>query len=333
MTLQNKVRDGFAGKKILVIGDAVADQFLEGTISRVSREAPVFILRHDDTVTLPGAAANAAANVAALGARSALFGFAGDDANGNALRTCLVDRTVDASGMLDIPGSKTTTKVRILAGHSHATRQQVIRVDYEGLGEIEGQYRGALIDRLRKAAEGADGIIVSDYGYGAVWAEAFEEAKVIASERGIPLVLDSRHRLSEFTGATTATPNSEEAEQILGPNFGLDDCSRLRETMGLQALLVTNGGHGMTLFESGREPLSMPAIGSTQPVDVTGAGDTVIATYTLALAAGMSFREAAQVANHAGGIVVMKKGTATVTTAELVASLAAGESPSLAQSK
>jgi rfaE bifunctional protein kinase chain/domain len=333
MTLQQKVRDSFSGKHVVVIGDAVADQFLEGTIARVSREAPVFILRHDETVTLPGAAANAAANVASLGAKATILGFCGADSNGQALRTCLADRSIDTSGLLDVPQLATTTKIRILAGHSYATRQQVIRVDYENGADIGDEFRRELLDNLRRAVSSADAIIVSDYGYGVVDAELFEATKLIADEHSIPLVVDSRHRLTDFHGATSATPNGEEAEQILGRGFGPDDCSRLREQMGLQALLVTNGNRGMTLFEDGNEPFTMPAVGSAQPVDVTGAGDTVIAAYTLGLAAGMSFRDAAEVANHAGGVVVMKRGTAAVTPAELIASLTTNVDASLAQSK
>ncbi|HEY2846612.1 MAG TPA: PfkB family carbohydrate kinase [Pyrinomonadaceae bacterium] len=324
---------GFAGKHVVVIGDAVADQFLEGTISRVSREAPVFILRHDDTVTLPGAAANAAANVAALGAKTTLIALCGGDVDGQALRTCLADRQVDTDGLIEVGGLRTTTKVRILAGHSYATRQQVIRVDYENTSDIGDGVSDRLIDKLQSAGETADAIVVSDYGYGAITTALFAKARRIAAERSIPLMVDSRHRLTEFVGATSATPNSEEAEHILGSNFNDDDCSRLREQLGLNALLVTNGNRGMTLFESGHDPVKISAVGSVQPVDVTGAGDTVIAAYTLALAAGMSFRQAAEIANRAGGIVVMKKGTATVTQTELLESLSKGDGASLTQSK
>ncbi len=333
MTLRQTIEHGFAGKRVLVLGDAVADQFLEGTISRVSREAPVFILRHDETLTLPGAAANAAANVAAMGGQAILLAFSGTDANGQKLRSCIQEKHVDTSGLIDVPELRTTTKVRVLAGHSYATRQQVIRIDYEDNREIGEEYRRALLDAFRKAADSADAVIVSDYGGGVVSMEIFDEVRRIAHARKIPLVIDSRHHLERFTGATSATPNRDEVEQILGENFSQEACSNLRDRMGLQALLVTNGNQGMTLFEAGKEHVNIPVIGSTEPVDVTGAGDTVIAAYALALAAGMSFREAAELANHAGGIVVMKKGTATVTAAELIDSLASTSDASLAQSK
>ena len=333
MTLRQTIEHGFGGKRVLVVGDAVADQFLEGTISRVSREAPVFILRHDETITLPGAAANAAANVAAIGGQAVLLGFCGTDANGEKLRSCIQAKHVDTSGLVSVPELRTTTKVRVLAGHSYATRQQVIRIDYEDDREIREEYRQALLDAFRKAAGSADAVIVSDYGCGVVSTEMFDEVRRTAHDRGIPLVIDSRHHLELFTGATSATPNRDEVEQILGENFSQEDCSKLRDRMGLKALLVTNGNQGMTLFEAGKEHVNIPAVGSTEPVDVTGAGDTVIAAYALALAAGMSFREAAELANHAGGIVVMKKGTATATAVELLDSLASNSDASLAQSK
>ncbi|MFL6375477.1 MAG: bifunctional heptose 7-phosphate kinase/heptose 1-phosphate adenyltransferase [Pyrinomonadaceae bacterium] len=333
MMLQQHVLEGFKGKHVIVIGDAVADQFLAGTISRVSREAPVFILRHDETITLPGAAANAAANVAALGGEVTLFGFCGADANGSALRSSLGERQVN-DGLLDVPGFSTTTKVRVLAGNSYATRQQVIRIDYEEGTAIGDEHRLALMREFSKAVDTADAIIVSDYGCGVVSPEIFKAIKHAADDRDIPLVIDSRHRLEQFAGAISATPNREEVEQILGSDFTEDDCSKLRGRMALKALLVTNGNQGMTLFEADKAPVKIPAVGSTEPVDVTGAGDTVIATYALGLAAGMSFREAADVANHAGGIVVMKKGTATVTTEELVHSLnSTADQASLATTK
>ena len=334
MTLRETVERGFGGKRVLVLGDAVADQFLEGTISRVSREAPVFILRHDETVTLPGAAANAAANVAGLGGKVTLLGFCGTDENGQKLRACLKEKNVDTSGLTGVPGLRTTTKLRVLAGHSYASRQQVIRIDYEDNSVIGQEYRRALLDAFHKAADAADAIIVSDYGCGVVSAAMFDEVRRTAADRKIPLVIDSRHRLEQFIGATSATPNREEVEQILGENFSQEDCSKLRERMGLAALLVTNGNQGMTLFEAGKDHVNIAAVGSSEPVDVTGAGDTVIAAYALGLAAEMSFLEAAELANHAGGVVVMKKGTATVTAAELLESLASnGDDTSLAQSK
>lgn len=324
------IQNDFAAKKIVVVGDVVADQFLNGTISRVSREAPVFILRHDETETVPGAAANAAANIASLGATAKLIGVIGNDANGKLLSCALEDHGVDISSIRFDDKVTTTTKVRVLAARDFAVRQQVIRIDYENAAIAD-----ATIDALRKdlasAANDADAIIVSDYGQGVVAPDLYIDALEIARTRGIPIVVDSRFRLNDLKGATSATPNREEAEALLGKGFKDAECNGLRDSLGLNALLVTHGSEGMTVFEGGREPVHLEAIGGTEPVDVTGAGDTVIAAYTLGLACGLSFAESASIANHAGGIVVMKKGTACVTTGELKRSIAAEQK--LASSK
>jgi len=207
----------------------------------------------------------------------------------------------------------------VLAGQQYAARQQVIRIDYEAEVPNADEVERLLIDQLNEAAQTADAIVVSDYGYGAVSPALFEAAKRIARERNIPLVADSRFRLEGFAGASTATPNQDEVEQILGPGFTDADCERLRERLGLEALLVTRGNKGMLLVENGKAPLSIDAVGPTAPVDVTGAGDTVIAAYAVGLASGLSYADAASIANHAGGVVVMKRGTATATADELLA--------------
>ncbi len=315
------IRDVFPTKRIVILGDLVADQFLNGMISRVSREAPVFILRHEATNTVPGAAANAAINVASLGSKPTLIGITGTDANGKLLTDNLHTAGVDCDGIVSVAEFSTTTKVRVLAGQHYAARQQVIRIDYENSAPITDTVRERLRQNLATAAVSANALIVSDYNYGAVFPEIFDDAKSIAASRGIPLIVDSRYRLTDFRDATTATPNREEVEQILGQNFTADDCSKLRERLGFRSLLITNGNNGMMLFETDRPPLQIDVVGSTEPVDVTGAGDTVIATYALGLASGLGFADAAAVANHAGGIVVMKKGTASVTQAELLESL------------
>lgn len=315
------IKTVFPATKVAIIGDIVADQYLNGTISRVSREAPVFILRHDQTTTLPGAAANAAANVASLGARACIVGVIGADANGKLLLERMTEIGVDVASVVEDDAASTTTKVRILAGQQHAARQQVIRVDYENGGPYAAQTRQKVIDNAVAAVRSADAVIFSDYNYGAADTEIFEAVRTAAAERGIPLLVDSRFRLQDFRGASSATPNQDEVEQILGPGFGDADCDRLRDELGLESLLVTNGNKGMTLIERGRQPQHIDAVGSDQAVDVTGAGDTVIAAYALGLASGLSYFDAAKLANHAGGIVVMKKGTAAVAPEELIASI------------
>lgn len=319
--LTGSIQTLFASRTIAVIGDLVADQFLSGTISRVSREAPVFIMRHEDTSTLPGAGANAAANAAALGAKALMVGVIGSDENGSLLHDALSTAGVDTAGVATVPHCRTTTKVRVLAGQHLAAKQQVIRIDYEA----PERFGDDVIDQLRKNVVeiscAADAIVISDYGYGVVSREIYSDALAIANERSIPIVVDSRYRLAELIGATSATPNREEVEALLGPNPSDQACEDLRRRLGNRALLVTNGSNGMSLFEDERPPNHMPAVGSPTAVDVTGAGDTVIAAYALGLAAGLGFAHAARIANHAGGIAVMKKRTATVSIDELRVSL------------
>ena len=319
--LTDTIRSEFGKRKIVILGDIVADQFLHGTISRVSREAPVFILNHDTTDTRAGGAANAAVNIASLGGRPTLVGFIGEDANGSLLKDRLAASNVDFGFAITDKTLQTTTKVRVLAGQEHAPRQQVIRIDYANREPIESALYDRLKDSLHRACEGADAIIVSDYNYGAAEPEVAEIARARANELGIPLIVDSRFRLQDFPGATAATPNQEEAEQILGKDFTEDDCSALRSRLGYRALLVTCGGKGMKLLAEGDVPRHLEAIGSKEPIDVTGAGDTVIGAFALGLASGLSFFDSASIANHAGGIVVMKRGTASLTADELIASL------------
>jgi rfaE bifunctional protein kinase chain/domain len=316
--------DGFSRKRILVIGDAIADQFIYGEISRVSREAPVFILRHEHTETTPGGAGNCAANLAALGAQVTLISVLGNDEPGQILARKLREAGVDCTGVLLSDGLRTTTKVRVLAGQIHSTRQQVIRIDYDNEPGLGTETRESLRNAISGAAAVADAVIISDYNYGVADPATGDVVRQAVGDTGTPVLVDSRFRLSEFSGFTSATPNEDEVEELLGTEHVEETAlasaaDELRQRLGYQALLVTRGGHGMTLIEADQEPLHIDAVGSRQPVDVTGAGDTVIATYALALAAGASFADAARLANFAGGIVVMKRGTATVTSSELTA--------------
>jgi D-glycero-beta-D-manno-heptose-7-phosphate kinase len=328
--IADKIRQEFSRKKIVIVGDLVADQFLSGKIARISREAPVFILEHEQTETLAGGAANAAVNVAGLGGNACLVGLIGKDRNGEALLETLHKSGVECAFVAASPKIQTTTKVRVLASQHYAARQQVIRIDYENKRQPETELIEKLKENLLAAIENADAIIISDYNYGVANAETAALAFEIAKDKKIPLLVDSRYRLQDFTGGTSATPNQEEAEQILGEKFTdtealADACRALREKLGYESLLVTCGNKGMLLIEKDREPLHLEAVGSKEPVDVTGAGDTVIAAYALALASGLSFVESAHLANHAGGIVVMKKGTASVSVDELLSSIAGHE--------
>lgn len=315
----------FPQRKVVVVGDSVADQFVFGAISRVSREAPVFILKHEHTETTPGGAANCAMNLASLGAAVSLVSVAGEDAPGKALAEQLQANGIDCRGLITSPSLQTTTKVRILAGEMHSTRQQVIRIDYDGQSPADFRLRRALHESLAEVLSSTDAVIISDYNYGVVNPEIVNAIREATSARGIPVLVDSRFQLSNYTAFTSATPNEEEVETLLGTSLSADDFNvaghELRKKLGHRALLITRGGRGMTLFEEGVEALEIDAVGAREPVDVTGAGDTVIATYTLALASDASFPDAARLANYAGGLVVIKRGTATVTSDELIDSL------------
>jgi rfaE bifunctional protein kinase chain/domain len=303
----------FAGQRVVIVGDAIADKFVHGSISRVSREAPVFILRHEQTQTLPGGAANCAMNLVALGANVSLISVTGDDESGSELRAKLQSAGIDTKGIIVSEKVQTTTKVRILAGHSHSNKQQVIRIDYEGAPLDDEEIRTAILNQLEQAIAEANAVVISDYNYGVIDAGA---AELIRKRTDVPVLVDSRFRLLEFTGFTAATPNEEEVENLGGTPIS-SAAHELKKKLGHRALLVTRGAQGMTLLEDDSSPVHIPAVGAQQAVDVTGAGDTVIATFALALASHASFAEAAHLANYAGGLVVMKRGTATVSAEEL----------------
>jgi rfaE bifunctional protein kinase chain/domain len=323
--LQNLVHE-FAKRRVLVVGDLLADQFLYGEISRVSREAPVLILRHERTETVPGGAANCAVNLASLGAEATVVGVVGTDAAGDALIDKLRAAGVDCEQIIRAPEVRTTTKVRILAGQAHSMRQQVIRVDYEGEPPSGARHKTQLAACLNEAAARADAVIVSDYNYGVAGAETIAALRAATARRALPVLVDSRFRLLDFAGFTSATPNEDEVEQVLGRRI-VDTATleaaavELRARLGHRALLITRGNQGMLLLEEGARPRHIAPVGSHEAVDVTGAGDTVIAAYTLALASGATFADAADLANRAGGIVVMKRGTASVEARELLSSI------------
>jgi len=321
----------FPQRRVAVIGDAVADRFVHGVISRVSREAPVFILRHEQTETIPGGAANCAMNLASLGANVSLVTVLGGDEAGQALLERLKTSGVNCESVVLSDRVQTVTKMRVLAGQLHSTRQQVIRIDYEDGPLTDPALHLAVVAQSRATAAGSDAIIISDYNYGVASEKAVEAIRQATAKHSTPVFVDSRSRLRAFSGCTSATPNEEEVDQLLGhisndPAAVANAAERLREQLGFRALLVTRGSHGMLLLEQDVAPLNLDAVGGSEPVDVTGAGDTVIATYALAVASGASFPDAARLANYAGGLVVMKRGTATVTPQELEESVANSES-------
>ena len=313
----------FPRQTIGVVGDFVLDEFVSGEISRVSREAPVLILRHRKSESYPGGAANAVNNLAELGARVLPVGVVGDDEGGRKLLELFRRKRINVSGILRAPDWSTTTKTRYLAGWTHTTEQQVLRVDREPQTSLSPRIAAAIAQKARQIAMRADAILVSDYGFGAA------SPALVRTLKAKRLMLDSRYRLLEYrdAGVTAATPNEPEVEAAYQSRVGTDTAKldelgqRALRDLSLEALLVTRGKDGMAVFERSRPPRHIPIYGSDAPVDVTGAGDTVIAVFTLALAAGATYLEAAHLANYAGGIVVMKRRTATVIRSELESAL------------
>jgi rfaE bifunctional protein kinase chain/domain len=322
---------GLAGRPVPMAVDLVADRFVTGTPKRISREAPVLILRYEGEHLAPGGGANAVANVAALGGRPLPLGVVGDDPSGSELVAALAERGVDVSGIRVRPGYRTPTKVRIVGGARHSLKQQIVRYDVEDTVALDDADRAAFaaaLDRWAAAGARAAVAILSDYGYGGA-----DPSLVPVLRRALgpsaTLVCDSRYRLAEIAaagGLDGATPNEEEAEALHGgpldepgaPDAAIDEAGEaLRRRLGVRFLLVTRGSRGMSLFEEGGAA-HLPVHGTDQVADVTGAGDTVIGTFALALAAGATPLEAAVLANYAGGVVVMKMGTATLDREELL---------------
>ena len=311
------------GRTVAVIGDVVVDEFVYGRVARVSREAPVLILEYDTTEIVAGGAGNAANNVAALGGRAALVAsVGGDDAGRRLLRS--LHAGVDSRSTIQSRGA-TPVKTRILAGGVHSAKQQVVRIDRAVGAAIDVATRKAFERAAVTAAQRADAVLISDYGSGLV-TPAFVSALRAALRRighPVPMLVDTRYQLLKFRGLTACTPNESEVEAALGVR--INDTPRALERAGrevlsrtgMQAVLITRGSRGMALFVKGTPTVHIPIVGSDEIADVTGAGDTVMAAMALALAAGATFESAAWLANYAAGLVVMKRGTATVSAAEL----------------
>lgn len=312
---------GFRGRRVAVLGDLVVDEFVHGEIARVSREAPVLILEQREVEIVPGGGGNAVANLRALGARPVPVGVVGPDDAGERLVRRFVKDGIDASGIRTERGYATPAKSRVLAGGVHTRRQQIVRVDR---GNRHGDLPAPVLERvgarLRRALRGAEGLLVADYGYGAA-TPALVRASGVSS--AVPLTVDSRSRIGGYRRAWACTPNQEEAENALGrpplrSEAEVEAAGRaLLERTGNRAVVITRGARGMSVVERRGRIRHLPAFGGGEVADVTGAGDTVIATFTLALIAGGTFVEAAALANYAAGLVVMKYGTATITPAEL----------------
>ena len=319
-----KIVEAFPNLTVTVLGDMVADEFVFGEISRVSREAPVLILKHRERTVVPGGAANATNNLAELGVNVLPVGIVGDDEPGKLLLKYFRHKRIAVSGVLKDKSYTTVTKTRILAGMTHTARQQVVRVDREPPEAPNAHLTRELYLAARNYAHVSDALLVSDYGYGAATPAIVSTLQQKGKLGAVPVVVDSRYRLLQYSGVTAATPNEPEVEEELGIRIGQDwnkviaAGEQIMASMKLDSLLITRGRDGMVAFDRKHKPVDIPIFGSDQVADVTGAGDTVIAAFTAALAAGASTEEAAQLANYAGGIVVMKRGTATVSREELL---------------
>ncbi len=323
----------FGSIGMVVLADLVVDEFRYGEISRISREAPVLILNHRKTDLLPGGGANAVNNLKELGARPVPVGRVGDDAAGDALLRVFEKRGIPCSLIWTHQDYGTPTKTRILAGGPHSVRQQVVRIDQGAPVPLSPGEEDLLLANLERAASGAAGLLISDYGYGLVHPGNVERILQMARGARWPVVVDSRRQLPFFRGITAAAPNLEEAEQAAGEQVDRDPRrlekvgARVRQMTGAEAVIVTLGSRGLALFAEGMEPVHLPVFGSDEVADVTGAGDTVAATFSLARLAGGSYLEAATLANMAGGIVVMKRGTATVSGDELARAVSSPPGP------
>ncbi len=313
----------FPRQRIIMLGDLVADESVYGEITRVSREAPVLILKQREKKIVPGGGGNSAANLAALGAKVTPVGVVGNDESGEGLLECFRERGISTKHIVRMKGYLTPTKMRVLGGLSHWQRQQIVRIDREPPRPLDAKTRSQLTQHAAKLHASSTGVLIADYGYATTNAKEVDWLRRRAGKRAIPMTIDSRYDLLTYKHLTAATPNEPEVEAAFNQAIG-HDMEKLHtlgrkflQRQGLQALLVTRGRDGMALFEPRRPPRHIPIFGSDQAVDVTGAGDTVIAAFTLALAAGADFLQAALIANFAGGIVVMKRGTATASRAEI----------------
>ena len=316
----------FTEARVLVLGDLVADHYVFGQTDRVSREAPVLIVRYEASEVKLGGAANAAANVRSLGGKVVTLGVLGEDEMGAALQAAFAQSDIAFRG-LTRPTLMTETKMRILAGGLNTTRQQMLRVDRGNRPPLSLEVQRELEARLRDEAPRADAILVSDYGSGVV-NDLTRTALAELSAAGMTVCVDSRYGLRDFRRATACKPNEPELEALTGLTIRSEAslreaAHRALELLACDALLVTRGRSGMALFEASGAEEILPVHGAAEAVDVTGAGDTVIATFTLALAAGASKGEAARLANVAGALVVQKQGTATVSASELSDALGA----------
>ncbi len=311
----------FSRARIGVIGDIAADVYVYGRPYKLSREAPVLVVKHEEEKTVPGSAGNAVNNLLGLDARVYPIGIVGNDDAGRALNDYFTVLGADLSGLLADPQGKTITKTRIMAGDDHTSKQQVIRIDKDPDNILSRSHEDLILSHLKKIGEKIDGLLVSDYGYQLITPRIVQYIKKLAKK--ILVVVDSHERLLEFEGVTAITPNEAEAQFTSGIRIEKEgDYVRAGEKLlritDCQALFLTRGNKGMALFEKDKPVMTIPIFGSEEIVDVTGAGDTVASVLILSLACGASFQQAAKLSDYAAAVVVMKRGTATLSRKELL---------------
>ncbi len=318
-----RIVQAWQGRRVLVLGDAVADEQVVGRPLAIAREAPVLVLQHVESKLLPGGATNLAANAAALGAQVQVCGVVGDDETGRRLTRALVERGIDVSGLVTDPTRPTTTKTRIWGGGAQQHVQQLLlRLDRVERSPVSAEVTARMVAFVASALPRVDALLISDYENGVIHPGLIAATLAPALERGVLVTVDSHGDLFRFRGATLFTPNQPEAEATLGRPFDTPaDLERageeLLEGLQAQAVLITRGQEGMSLFARGAPACHLPAV-PIAAADPTGAGDTVAAVFTLAVAAGATYVEAAELASLAAGIVVARVGTATASTDDLL---------------
>ena len=315
--------ESFPGKRIAVWGDFILDEYTYGTTRRISREAPVLILSYKDTRFSLGGAGNSLLNLKSLGAKPIPIGVLGTDNGGEKTLEILRQNSIPLDYIIREKKFTTPLKTRIFAGEETTRKQQILRIDRDNKVPDEESLKQNILHNLLKLGQECDGLLVSDYNYMTVKEDIFSSVLPAFQKNKIPVMIDSRFRVLNFKGITISTPNEPEAEEALGLQINDDDQilkqagTQIRKKAKAEAVLITRGSKGMVLFEKNKPPFPIPIYGTTQIVDMTGAGDTVISVIALSLACGSSFKEAAQLANYAGGIVVMKEGTSTLIPQEL----------------
>jgi rfaE bifunctional protein kinase chain/domain len=313
-----------SGGAIIVLGDLLIDELLEGKPERISREAPVLILEHVDTVLVPGGAANTAHNIAALGGACHAVGVCGTDEYAEKLALLLESKGISHDLVRD-PWRPTTVKTRILS-KSHSLMQQLLRMDRISHQPISSDVERQLIERLDKCAIAHRAIVLSDYKAGVITDSIIDACRRVSSRHNLMVIVDAQQRFERFKGVTLLTPNQPDTEKAVGYPIDSKEAliragNEILSATGARSLLITRGAEGMVLFEANQGMFELPAFNRSDVFDVTGAGDTVVGTMALALVTGASFVEAMALGNLAAGIVVRKSGTAVTSQKEMLENL------------